>query len=148
MRSEEKDSSDQYWQIESCNLQKASDRKIRDLIESGEDTSDASKQCSNSRPNSQGVTQPLGNSSASLAVGRDFGPNSERAGIDTDVEFLSVKGEGPSFFWRICEPKKPPVNHKGLVVHPGPLTALTTRTLGGPPENRLFVPCSVNSPFR
>ena len=36
MRSEEKDSSDQYWQIESCNLQKAFDRKIRDLIESGE----------------------------------------------------------------------------------------------------------------
>jgi hypothetical protein len=36
MRSEEKDSSDRYWQTESCNLQKAFDRKIRDLIESGE----------------------------------------------------------------------------------------------------------------
>src|SRR4030088_830215 len=36
MHSEEKDSSDQYWQIESCNLQKAFDRTIRDLIESGE----------------------------------------------------------------------------------------------------------------
>jgi hypothetical protein len=36
MRSEEKDSSDQYWQTESRNLQKVFDRKIRDLIESGE----------------------------------------------------------------------------------------------------------------
>jgi hypothetical protein len=36
MRSEERDSSDQYWQSESRNLQKTFDRKIRDLIESGE----------------------------------------------------------------------------------------------------------------
>ena len=94
-------------------------------------TSEASKQCSNNR---------LGNLSASLAVQGDFGPNSERSGIDADVEFLSVEGEGPSFFRRIGEPEKPPVNHKGMVVYPRPLDGVDHADPGGTSRKLIVCP--------
>jgi hypothetical protein len=66
--------------------------------------------------------------SAGFALARHFGPNSE---FDADVEFLSVKGESPSFFLEICQSEHPPVDDKGMVVYPGPLNGVDHADPGG-----------------
>jgi hypothetical protein len=55
---------------------------------------------------------------ARFALDRNLRPSSE---LDANIEFVFVEGESPSFFRRICEAEKPPVDDKGEVVYPGPL---------------------------